>query len=167
MFETHFVDNCPISLCFFLLSCLHQHPYIFYMASSSTKPPDPSQSRLQSLVFPLLDVSGSNYLEWAVDARTYLVVEELDDAIHDAAEALPASILAKALQALRRHLDSSLCREYIQVEHSTELWAELQARFLHKKTIFLPQASHDWMSLRVMDFLDISSFNSELHCIVA
>ena len=112
-------------------------------------------------------MSGSNYLEWAVDARTYLVAEELDDAILDAAEALPASTLAKALQALRRHLDSSLRREYIQVEHPVELWAQLQAHFLHEKTIFLPQAHHDWMSLRVMDFLDISNFNCELHCIVA
>ena len=38
---------------------------------------------------------------------------------------------------------------------------------LHEKTIFLPQAHHDWMSLRVLDFSDLASFNSELHCIVA
>ena len=53
------------------------------------------------------------------------------------------------------------------MEHPTELWAQLQARFLHQRTIFLPQARHNWMSLRVMDFPDISSFNSELHHIVA
>ena len=53
------------------------------------------------------------------------------------------------------------------MEHLAELWAQLQARLLHEKTIFLPQARHDWMSLRVMDFPDISSFNSELHRIVA
>ena len=80
---------------------------------------------------------------------------------------LPASTLAKALQALCRHLDTSLRREYIQVEHPVELWAQLKACFLHEKTIFLPQARHKWMSLRVMDFPDISSFNSELHHIVA
>ena len=113
-------------------------------------------------------MSGSNYLEWAVDAKTYLVAEGIDDAIQEAAGDLPASTLAKALQALRRQcLDTSLHREYIQVEHPTELWAQLKARFLHKKTIFLPQARHEWMSLRVMDFPDISSFNSELHRIVA
>ena len=53
------------------------------------------------------------------------------------------------------------------MEHPIELWAQLRARFLYEKTIFLPQARHEWMSLRVMDFPDISSFNSELHCIVA
>ena len=53
------------------------------------------------------------------------------------------------------------------MEHPAELWAQLRARFLHEKTIFLPQACHEWMSLRVMDFPDISSFNSELHRIVA
>ena len=107
-----------------------------------------------------------------MDAKTFLVAEELDDMIQPTTQGpivqgLPASVLAKALQALRRHLDTSLHREYIQVEHPAELWAQLQMRFLHEKTIFLPQARHDWMSLRVMDFLDISSFNSELHRIVA
>ena len=91
----------------------------------------------------------------------------MDDAIQEAAKALPASTLAKALQALRRHLDTSLRREHIQVEHPAELWAQLQTHFLHEKTIFLPQARHEWMSLRVMDFLDISSFNFELHRIIA
>ena len=141
------------------------------MASSAPLKP-PESSRLQPLVFPPLEVTGSNYLEWAVDAKTFWIAEELDDAIQPTpqgptAPGLPASVLAKALQALRRHLDTSLHREYIQVEHSAELWAQLQARFLHEKTIFLPQARHDWMSLRVMDFPDISSFNFELHRIVA
>ena len=72
-----------------------------------------------------------------MDAKTYLVAKEIDDAIQAAAEALPASTLAKALQALRCHLDSSLRREYIQVEHPTKLWAQLQDRFLHERTIFL------------------------------
>ena len=78
-----------------------------------------------------------------MDAKTYLIAEEIDDAIQAATEALLASTLAKALQALRRHLDSSLRREYIQVEHPAELWAQLQARFLHERTIFLPRARHD------------------------
>ena len=38
---------------------------------------------------------------------------------------------------------------------------------MHEKIIFLSQARQDWMSLRVLDFHDLSSFNSALHCIVA
>ena len=170
MFEPQLAATCQFLSPHFPASLyLHTAPtFLFSMtSSSSSKPPDSSQSRLQSLVFPLLDVSGSNYLEWAVDAKTYLVAEEIDDAIQAAAEALPASTLAKAFQALRRHLDSSLRHEYIQVEHPAEIWAQLQARFQHKRTIFLPQACYDWMSLRMMNFPDISSFNSELHRIVA
>ena len=56
-----------------------------------------------------------------MDACTYLAAEELDDAIQEATEDLPTSTLAKALQAVRCHLDSSLHREYIQVEHLAEL----------------------------------------------
>ena len=48
-----------------------------------------------------------------------------------------------------------------------ELSQHLRDRFLHEKTIFLPQAHHDWMSLCMLDFPDVSSFNSELDHIVA
>ena len=48
-----------------------------------------------------------------------------------------------------------------------ELWRQLEARFKHEKTIFLAQARHDWVNLRVYDFSDFSSYNAELHRIVS
>ena len=82
-------------------------------------------------------------------------------------EDLLAFVRLKALQVLRRHLGYSLRKEYIQTKDPAELWKQLRNHFCHEKTIFLSQACHDWMLLRVLDFHELSSFNSELHRIVA
>jgi len=47
------------------------------------------------------------------------------------------------------------------------LWRQLEARFHHEKTIFLPKARHDWANLKVYDFLDFSIYNNELFKIVS
>ena len=93
----------------------------------------------------MLETNGENYLERAIDARTHLTAEELDDAIGDpdrenqlAAEGLPASVRSKALQALCRHLNYSLRKEYLQILDPAKLWLLLRARFMHDKIIFLP-----------------------------
>ena len=48
-----------------------------------------------------------------------------------------------------------------------DLWKQLAARFQHEKTIFFPQARNNCMTLRVLDFTNLVSFNAELHRIVA
>ena len=87
--------------------------------------------------------------------------------MQSAMEDILAPICLQALKALHRHLGYSLRKEYIQIEDSAELWQHLRNSFLSEKIIFLPQARHDSMSLRVLDFPDVSSFNFELHQIVA
>ena len=110
--------------------------------SSSQKEPDGDPSpRIQAILFPALKGDGGNYLEWSVDARVHLCAEELDDALKKPvanAPSLPESTRWKALLVLRRHLDSSLRRQYIQVEDPADLWRQLHARFHHEKSIFLP-----------------------------
>ena len=68
---------------------------------------------------------------------------------------------------LRRHLDQTLRMQYLEVNDHVDLWAQLNKRFNHQQTLFLPQAHTDWINLRVQDFLDFVSFNSELDRIVA
>ena len=140
------------------------------MSSSQKEPKGDPSPRIQAILFPALKGDGGNYLEWSVDTRAHLCAEELDDALKKPvanAPSLPESTKWKALLVLRRHLDSSLRRQYIQVEDPADLWRQLHARFHHEKSIFLPHARNDWLSLRVLDFADLTSFNAELHCIVA
>jgi hypothetical protein len=100
--------------------------------------------------------------------HAYLRAEELDATIDPAhEEEIPTSHKWHTLLILRRHLDFSLRQQYIQVEDPAELWAVLEARFKHEQTIFLPQARSNWIGLRVMDFPNFLTFNSELHRIVA
>jgi hypothetical protein len=138
------------------------------MATPATKRPPEGKARVQPLLFEALEANGRNYLEWSIDAKSYLCAEELDGSL---AATPPATISAsstwKALLILRRHLDLSLRKQYIQVDNPNELWKKLEARYHHEKTIFLPQARSDWIHLRVLDFSDFMAFNAELHRITA
>ena len=131
-------------------------------------PRKPCEIRTQSLCFDPLEPDGSNYLGWNINMRAYLRAEKLDATIALAHEGeIPSSHKWHTLLILRRHLDSSLQQQYIQVEDPAELWVALEAQFKHEETIFLPQAWSDWINLRVMDFPNFLAFNSELHRIVA
>lgn len=124
--------------------------------------------RLQPLLFHALNFDGSNFLEWINDAKAVLASEDLAEAFDSetAADLRPVHKW-QALLILRRHLDTPLMQQYLQIEDPAELWTFLHARFHHEWTLFLPQAKNDWLHLRVLDFPDFSSFNSELHRITA
>ena len=98
--------------------------------------------------------------------KTHLVAEELGEAINSKAKDVLAAVQSKALLILRRHIDYSLRNQYLLVEKPDELWKESKSRFFHEKTIHLPQARNNWIQLRVLDFVDLLSFNAELHRIV-
>jgi hypothetical protein len=138
------------------------------MAALATKrQEEDSKPKVQSLLFKALEADGSNYLEWSIDLRTYLAAEELQGAIKLQAEEITAASQNKALFKLHRHIDYSLWKQYLMITTPHELWKELKSRFLHEKTIHLPQARNDWIQLRVLDFPDFLSFNAELHQIVS
>jgi hypothetical protein len=76
---------------------------------------------------------------------------------------LPVTSKWKALLILRMHLDVSLRQQLIQVEDPHTLYKQLEVRFHHEKTIFLPQARNDWIHLIVLDFPNFLMFNAKLH----
>lgn len=145
----------------------HKNTELIVMAtqpgpSSST----PTGSRL--LCFEPLSSDGSNFLEWLNDAKHYLAAEELDICLEtNPTEEVSNVYKSQALIILRRHLDHSLRLQCIQVSDPARLWNQLKKRFDHQQTMFLPQARSDWINLRVLDFPDFVTFNSELHRIVA
>lgn len=135
----------------------------------STKPTFIENSML-SLMFTPLNADGSNFLEWVNDAKTVLCADDLAKTLTiqpstsaDPAQQIPTAARWQALHQLRRHLDHSLRLQYPQIEDPVELWALLHSHFNHQQTLFLPRARSDWINLRVLDFPDFASFNSELH----
>ena len=138
------------------------------MATLATKrQKEDIKPKVQSLFFKALEVDDNNYLEWSIDVKTYLAAEELEAAINSKVKEFPTATQCKALLILQRHIDYSLRKQYLLIDTPDELWKELKSRFLHEKTIHLPQARNDWIQLRVLDFSYFLSFNAKLHRIVS
>jgi hypothetical protein len=132
------------------------------MAAPVPKRLKEDKPKLQSLLFEALEADGSNYMEWSIDLRTFLASEDLHGTIKKNNAEIAATSKNKALLMIRRHLDYSLRKQYLTLSSPHELWKALKARFLHEKTMHLPQARSEWIQLRVMDFSDLLSFNAEL-----
>jgi hypothetical protein len=108
-------------------------------------------SNLSKLQFEALDITGKNYLPWALDAEINLAAEGNGDAIRVGNKASDQE-KAKALIFIRRHLHEDLKNEYLTVKDPLVLWNKLKERYEHQKTIILPKARYDWIHLRLQDF---------------
>lgn len=116
---------------------------------------------IEKLLFQALNMDGSNYLSWSLDAEAHLASKNLQDTIIiDVGVSLQDQ--AKALILIRHHLAEPLKRQYMNEYTPRILWDELHSRFDHTCTIFSPAARHDWVNLREQDHKSIVEFNSEL-----
>ncbi|XP_024013304.1 uncharacterized protein LOC112087592 [Eutrema salsugineum] len=108
-------------------------------------------SNLAKLEIPALDVSGKNYMSWAVGAKMHLRGNGLLDTI-DKSEMTSDEKKAKAMIFLLHHIDNSLKEEYITKEDPADLWQSLKDKFDHQKYVILPKAKHEWLNLRFQDY---------------
>ncbi|XP_058775195.1 uncharacterized protein LOC131649450 [Vicia villosa] len=108
-------------------------------------------SNLTKLDFGALDISGKNYLTWALDAEIHLSAEGHGDTIKEGNKSSDQQ-KAKAMIFLHRHLHEDLKNEYLTVTDPHVLWKNLKDRYDHQKTVILPKARYEWMHLRLQDF---------------
>ena len=142
-----------------------------YFRESHTTYPVAVDYRLQALMFAPLNSDGSNFLEWINDARIIFNAEDLDRTLHPSVSSasfesivqIPTACKWQALSLLRRHWDHVLRLQYLKINSPTDMRAQFHARFYHQQTFFLPHTHTDKINLRVLDFPDFVSFNSELH----
>ena len=119
-------------------------------------------SKISSLSFIALDISGKNYLSYYIlDAEINLEVGNLGETIKEGNQ-MSLQDRAKALIFLRHHLHEDPKIEYLTVKDPLILWTELKKRFDHQKTVILPKARYDLMHLRLQDFKTVSEYNSAL-----
>ncbi|KAG0587687.1 hypothetical protein KC19_2G183600 [Ceratodon purpureus] len=139
------------------------------MAASTSNPiVDKVAKNIQPLTFPELEADGSNYLRWCVDFKSYFVANELEGILNYPVPAhFNAAQRSRAIIFMRKHIDDVLQQQYLQIEDPADLWRQLEARFRHEKTIFLPKARNDWANLRVYDFADYTSYNNALFKILS
>lgn len=116
---------------------------------------------MAKLEFVALDLAGTNYLRWVLDAKMHLQASNLGETIVDDNVATSQD-RAKAMIFIRRHLHEGLKEEYLTVENPLILWKALEDRYDHHRTITLPKARYDWSTLRLQDFKSISEYNSAM-----
>ncbi|XP_024004981.1 uncharacterized protein LOC112082113 [Eutrema salsugineum] len=118
-------------------------------------------SNLTNIYFEVLDITGDNYLAWALDAEFHLKAKGLGNTIIEGNTAEEEK-KAQAMIFVRRHLHEGLKGEYLTVKEPEVLWKDLKERYDHQKTVILPKARYDWMHLRLQDFKSVSEYNSAM-----
>ncbi|XP_056848977.1 uncharacterized protein LOC108835722 [Raphanus sativus] len=123
-------------------------------------------SKINNLEFAALNLSGDNYLQWALDAKILLRSKNLGDTITEGTE---PSVKNKymAIVIIRHHLAEGLKDQYLTIEDPLELWTELKNRYDHQKTVILPKALYDWRNLRIQDYKSVEEYNSVMFKIVS
>ena len=99
-------------------------------------------SKISSLNFIALDISGKNYLSWILDAEINLDATNLGEIIKEGNQR-SLQDRANALIFLRYHLHEDLKIEYLNVKDPLILWTELKKRFDHQQTVILSKARYD------------------------
>lgn len=72
-------------------------------------------ANLTKLDFHALDISGNNFMSWALDAEMHLEAQNLGSAIKEDGDATPQNKV-KAMIFLRHHLHQRLKDEYLTVK---------------------------------------------------
>uniref|UniRef100_A0A1S3XPS1 Uncharacterized protein n=1 Tax=Nicotiana tabacum TaxID=4097 RepID=A0A1S3XPS1_TOBAC len=110
-------------------------------------------SNLSKFEFVALDISGSNYLPWVLDAKG------LGDTIKEGNEA-SSQDKAKFMIFLHHHLDEGLKSEYLTLKDPFQLWTGLKEGYDYLKATVLPRARREWMHLRLQEYKIICEYNS-------
>ena len=123
-------------------------------------------SKINNLEFAALNLSGDNYLQWALDTKILLRSKNLGGTITEDTE---PSVKNKyqAIVIIRHHLAEGLKDQYLTIEDPLELWTELKNRYDHQKTVILPKALYDWRNLRIQDYKSVEEYNSVMFKIVS
>ena len=118
-------------------------------------------SKISSLEFEVLDITGNNYLPWTLDAEFSLSAKGFEGTILQGKQAGNQD-KAKAMIFLRHRLHGDLKNEYLTVKDPQVFWNDLKERYDHQKTVILPKARYEWAHLRLQDFKSVSDYNSAL-----
>lgn len=118
---------------------------------------------MSNLDYPALNLSGDNYLKWAMNTASVLKIRGLDRCIIKGEYATENEKYG-AVTIIRQHLTEDLRDQYLNIENPLDLWTELKSRYT---IVLLPKARHEWINLRFRDFKSVDEYNSALIKIVS
>ena len=117
------------------------------------------------LEFEILDSEGIEYHRWVSDVENAFVAKDYTYTITtptDTKDEPSAKVKANALMFLRRHIDSSLRWEYLQLKSPKELWDALKERFGNIHDTLLPELTVQWNEIRLLDYKGVNEFNKDM-----
>ncbi|XP_013673925.1 uncharacterized protein LOC106378323 [Brassica napus] len=123
-------------------------------------------SKISNLDYAALNLSGDNYLQWALDTKINLRSKGLGDTIIEGNNENDKNRY-RAISIIRHHLIEGLKDQYLTIENPLDLWTALQRRYDHQKMVLLPKAKYEWKNLRFMDYKSVDEYNSVLFKIVS
>ena len=118
--------------------------------------------RFEPLDYAILNPSGENYLEWAMNTSVVLKSRGLGRSIIQGDYATRSEKL-RAITIMRHHLTEDLRNQYLNIESPRDLWTKLKSRYT---MVLLPKVRHEWMSLRFQDFESVDEYHFALSKIV-
>jgi len=120
-----------------------------------------NMSNLTTTVSCILDITGKNYGQWKSDTKLYLRSKSIVETLV-AVNTKTDPEKCEAVIYMRKHLDETLKREYLDVIDPHELWTALLERYGNQKEAMLPKATDDWNNLRFQDFVTVGAYNAAL-----
>ena len=118
--------------------------------------------RFNPMDYAILNLSGDNYLEWAMNTSVVLKSRGLGRSIIQGDYATKSEKL-RAIIIMRYHLTEDLRNQYLNIENPRDLWTKLKSRYT---MVLLPKVRHEWMSLRFQDFESVDEYHFALSKIV-
>ncbi|XP_048623744.1 uncharacterized protein LOC106441844 [Brassica napus] len=98
-------------------------------------------SKISNLDYVALNLSGDNYLQWALDTKINFRSKELGDAIIEGNNETDKNRY-RAISIIRHHLIEGLKDQYLIMENPLDLWTALQRREMRPiGTTSLPEAN--------------------------
>jgi hypothetical protein len=133
-------------------------------------------SNLEKLKFPPLEIGGSNYIVWALEARHHLCANGLDGSVEDdfvlpeKSDPNEQAIRQKASKAvclLLRHVHPDLKSNYLEENNPAVIWKSLKHRFsTDRKQTMLPLLNDEWNKLCFYNFKTVTEYSTALYKIV-
>ena len=115
-------------------------------------------SRFEPSDYAALNLSGDNYLEWAMNTSVALKSRGLGKCIIERNDEIESE-KHRAITIMRYHLTEDLRDQYLNIEDPCDLWTKLNSRY---SMALWRKAMNEWKILRFQDFESVDKYNSAL-----
>jgi hypothetical protein len=114
--------------------------------------------------FDILDTNGVNYHSWVSDMEIAFASKGFLPILSDNGAAIPYGdhARAQAVMFMRRHIDRTLKKQYLDIKDPKVLWDKLKNRFANVKDSQLPELTLKWETIKFSEFETVNKFQQEI-----